>query len=259
VNITRMAALAAALAISTAGCAESAPPATQISSAELARQAEAPIQISPYVASIYRDKYLPGLDASTSGVAVISATGNRMELRFCKHPDCQMSDDEVATRALDRCNLGFARRDPAQRCLVFDRNGKIQQPARFWTDADFAMPANPPPRLPITDPQQLVDPKNLGDRYVVMTPDGQLSINLHADGTAGFWDAGDFFHQGTWSLKDGSVCVNSVDRRTVVTCGTLYGSDPKKIAGIVLDLFPGRFLPVERWQIIVTPVPIAPQ
>jgi hypothetical protein len=258
VKIARMAALAAVLVLAGAGCAEHAPPAAQVSSADLARQATAPIDVGPFVAALYRDKYLAGLDGATSGVAVISPTGNRIELRFCKHPDCQMSDDEIATRALDRCNLGFARRDPSLRCLVFDRNGMIRQPYRFWTDADFEMPNPEPSPLSIGDPAQLADPKVFADQYLVMTPAGQLRISLYADGRANFWDTGDFFHQGTWSLKDGGVCVNSVDQRSIVTCGKLFGTQPSKIVGIVLDLFPGKLLPVRRFQTIVKVRP-APQ
>jgi hypothetical protein len=239
VSSRRIARFAALSALLMAGCGGPPPMPAQTSPADLARQAAAPIPIGPAVAAIYRDKYLAGLDGSTSGVAVISATGNRMELRFCRHPDCRMSDDEIASRALDRCNLGFARKDPAQRCLVFDRNGKIGQPHRFWRDADFRMPPGAEP-LPVTDPAALAG------RFSAMTPDGQLVISLRPDGSAYFWDTGDYFHQGTWSLKDGGVCVDSIDRKTTVTCGTLYGSDPRHIAGAVLDLFPGRFLPVTR-------------
>jgi hypothetical protein len=240
VKITGIAALAAALALIAAGCAAPAPPAAQISSADLARQATAPIDVSPYVAGIYRDKYLAGLDGMTSGVFAISPNGNRFEFRTCQHPDCQMSDEEIATRALDRCNLGFARKHPEQRCLVFDRNGKIGQPHRFWTDADFDMPVPTPASVALTDPAALAG------RYSAMTPEGQLVISLRPDGTAYFWDTGDYFHQGTWTVKDGALCVLSVDQRSMMTCGTLFGRDPQHIAGTSLDLFPGRFLPVTR-------------
>lgn len=239
-RITGIAALAAALALIAAGCANRAPPAAQVSSADLARQAEAPIDVSPYVAGIYRDKYLAGLDGATSGVFAISPNGNRFEMRTCRHPDCRMSDDEIATRALDRCDLGFARKHSEQRCLVFDRNGKLQQPHRFWTDADFDMP------VPAPAPVALTDPASLAGRYSAMTPEGKLVLSLRPDGTAYFWDTGDYFHQGTWTLKDGALCVLSVDQRSMMTCGTLYGRDPQHIAGTSLDLFPGRFLPVTR-------------
>jgi hypothetical protein len=239
VSSRKIARFAALLALLVTGCGGPPPLQTQTSPADLARQAAAPIQISPYIAAIYRGKYLAGLDASTSGVFVISANGNRSEFRSCKHPDCQMSDDEIATRALDRCNLGFSRKDPAQRCLVFDRNGKIAQPYRFWTDADFGMPA---------DAQRLTiaDPKALTGRFSAMTPEGQLVISLRPDGSAYFWDTGDYFHQGTWSIKDGGVCVDSIDRKTTMTCGMLYGGDLEHISGAALDLFPGKFLPVTR-------------
>ena len=72
------------------------------------------------------------------------------------------------------------------------------------------------------------------------------SMSMTPDGTAYFWDTGDYFHQGTWTLKDGALCVLSVDQRSMMTCGTLYGRDPQHIAGTSLDLFPGRFLPVTR-------------
>jgi len=240
VNMARIAGLAAGLTLMVVGCAETAPPAAQVSSADLARQAAVPIDISPYVVGIYRDKYLAGLDGATSGVFAISPNGNRFEMRFCRHPDCQMSDDEIAARALDRCNLGFARKHPEQRCLVFDRNGKIGQPYRFWTDADFDMP------VPAPAPLNLTDPAALAGRYSAMTPEGHLVVSLRPDGTAYFWDTGDYFHQGTWSLKAGAFCLVSVDQRTMMTCGTLYGRDPQHIAGTSLDLFPGRFLPVTR-------------
>jgi hypothetical protein len=240
VQIARMAALAAALAFLTTGCGGPPPLPTQASPADLARQALVPIQISPAVAGIYRVKYLAALDGATSGIFAISPNGNRFEFRTCRHPDCQMSDDEIAARALDRCDLGFARKHPEQRCLVFDRNGKIAQPYRFWSDADFAMPVPAPVALNLTDTTALVG------RYAAMTPDGQLVINLRPDGSAYFWDTGDYFHQGTWSLKAGAFCVLSVDQRTMMTCGALYGADPQHVSGTSLDLFPGRFLPVTR-------------
>jgi hypothetical protein len=228
------------MALAAAGCAAPAPPVAQISSADLARQATAPIDVNPHVAAVYRDKYLAGLDGVTSGIFAISPDGNRFEFRTCRHPDCQMSDDEIATRALDRCDLGFARQHPERACLVFDRNGKIAQPHRFWTAADFDMPVPAPPPINLTDPAALVG------RYSAMTPEGHLVISLRADGSAYFWDTGDYFHQGTWSLKDGAFCVLSVDQRSMMTCGTLYGRDPQHIAGTRLDLFPGQFLPVTR-------------
>jgi hypothetical protein len=73
-----------------------------------------------------------------------------------------------------------------------------------------------------------------------------MVISLRPDGSAYFWDTGDFFHQGTWSVRDGGVCVDSVDQRATITCGKLYGADPLHIIGVSLDLFPGRFLPVTR-------------
>jgi hypothetical protein len=240
VSSRKFARFAAFAALLVSACGGPPPPPTQTSPADLARQAAAPIQISPYTAAIYREKYLAGLDGATSGVFVISPSGNRAEFRSCRHPDCRMTDDEIAARALDRCNLGFARKHPEQSCLVFDRNGKIAQPHRFWTDADFAMP------VPAPAPLDLTDPAALAGRYSAMTPDGQLVISLRPDGSAYFWDTGDNFHQGTWSLKDGALCVISVDQRTMMTCGTLYGRDPQHIAGTSLDLFPGRFLPVTR-------------
>ncbi len=245
-NIVRIAALGAALALGLAGCADSPPPAAQVSSADLARQASAPIDVSPHVAGVYHDKYLATLDGATSGIFAISPNGNRFEIRTCHHPDCQMSDDEIATRALDRCNLGFAAKHPENRCLVFDRNGKIAQPHRFWTDADFAMPVPAPPALSLNDRSQLADPRVTDDRYVVMTPEGQIRISLHADGSAYFWDTGDYFHQGVWALVQGGVCIESMDGRSFMACGTLYGADPRKPAGATLDLFPGKFLPVTR-------------
>src|SRR6185369_9494040 len=114
VNILRIAALGAALLLGVAGCAEAPQPAAQVSSADLARQASAAIDISPYVAGVYHDEYLAALKDGSAGVFVVSPNGNRFEIRTCHHPDCQMSDDEIATRALDRCNLGFAAKHPEE-------------------------------------------------------------------------------------------------------------------------------------------------
>src|SRR5438552_348050 len=76
--------------------------------------------------------YLEQLSGDVSGVMAISPNGNRLEYRFCRHPDCLLSDDEVAARAIARCNRGVPLKDPANRCLVFDRNGKVNQPYRTW-------------------------------------------------------------------------------------------------------------------------------
>lgn len=242
----RITAICAALELLASGCSDTPQPHVQVSPADLARRSEAPIPISPRVAVIYHDTYLPMLKPGTSGVFVISPDGNRVEYRSCHHPDCQMEDDEIALRALDRCNLGFAGKDARTRCLVFDLNGTILQPHRFWTDADFDMPAPPPPALSLSDPTELADPRLPEDRYRVMTPEGELRIALKADGSAYFWDTGDNFHQSTWALVQGGLCVGSVDDRAVMTCGTLYGTGPQRLAGATLDLYPGKFLPVTR-------------
>ena len=241
----KIAAFSLGIGVLVAGCAGGGPTPAQTSSdniatAGLARQATSPIQISPYVATAYHEKYLAQLTGSTSGAFAISRDGNRFAFRFCGHPDCRLSDDEIAIRALANCDLGAPPGAAGQRCVIFDRNGKIAQPYHIWTDADFDAPAATPPALAIADP------KLLTGRYSAMTPDGQMVISLRPDGTAYFWDTGDFFHQGTWSLRDGRVCVDSVDQRATVTCGTLYGADPRHIIGVGLDLFPGKFLPITR-------------
>jgi hypothetical protein len=40
--------------------------------------------------------------------------------------------------------------------------------------------------------------------------------------------------------------VDSIDGRSAVTCGKLYGTDPEHIVGASLDLFPGKYLPITR-------------
>jgi hypothetical protein len=40
--------------------------------------------------------------------------------------------------------------------------------------------------------------------------------------------------------------VDSVDGRSSVTCGKLYGADAQHLLGIGLDLFPGQYLPLTR-------------
>ena len=206
-----------------------------------------PIQISPRVAEIYSEKYLGALSGDASAVFALSPNGNRFAYRTCRHPDCELGDDELAARAIARCNIGVPRNDPAQGCLVFDRNGKIDQPYRTWSDADFDAPIPAPPILTVTDPAALAPGK-----FAVMTPDGQMVISLRPvpvgekSGRAYFWDTGDGFHQGTWSLKGDRVCVDSIDGRSAVTCGMLYGSDGAHIVGAGLDLFPGRYLPITR-------------
>jgi hypothetical protein len=79
-----------------------------------------------------------------------------------------------------------------------------------------------------------------------MTPDGQMIISLRGDGRAYLWDTGDGFHQATWSLKGNKVCVDSIDGRSQVTCGKLYGTDKDHIVGATLDMFPGKYLTVTR-------------
>ncbi|HVM85824.1 MAG TPA: hypothetical protein VMW18_18165 [Candidatus Binatia bacterium] len=231
----------AALALLLAACETAAPPPAQVSPADIARQAAAPIPVSPRVAKIYREDYLAQVGKDSSGVFAISPNGNRFYFRTCHHPDCGLSEDELAARAIDRCNIGIPSGDAKQKCLVFDRSGTVVQPYRFWTEVDFDAPISPPPALVVTDAQTLAP-----GRFTAMTPEGQLAISLRADGRAYFWDTGDTFHQGTWSVKDSGLCVTSVDQRATVTCGTLYGTDPAHIVGVRLDLFPGRFLPVTR-------------
>src|SRR4051794_2129302 len=136
-------------------CGSPPPPPVQISPAALARQAPAPIQISPRVAEIYSKKYLSALRGDTSAVFVLSPNGNRFEYRFCRHPDCQLSDDELAARAIARCNIGVPQQDPAQSCLVFDRDGKVNQPYRTWSDGDFDTPVPAPPVLTVKNASEL--------------------------------------------------------------------------------------------------------
>jgi hypothetical protein len=230
------------LAPALAACQSAPLPPAQSSPADLARVVSAPIPVSPRVAGIYRDKYRAALDARTSGVFAISPNGNRFDFRTCRHPGCQLSDDELADRALARCSLGAP-----QPCVLFDRNGTIGQPHRIWADADFDEPDPMPPELTLNDPAMLAPGK-----FTAMTPDGQLLISLRPPrkgetaGRAYFWDTGDGFHQGTWSLRDGRLCVDSLDRRATVACGKLYGNDPRAIIGARLDLYPTRFLPVAR-------------
>jgi hypothetical protein len=230
------------LAFALAACRSAPPSPAQISPADLARVVSTPIPVSPRVAGIYRDKYLAALDTKTFGVFAISPNGNRFDFRTCRHPDCQLSDDELADRALARCSLGAP-----QPCVLFDRNGKIGQPHRIWTEADFDEPNPMPPELTLSDPAMLAP-----GRFTAMTPDGELVISLrpplHGEtgGRAYFWDTGDGFHQGTWSLREGGLCVDSVDRQATVACGTLYGTSAQQIAGARLDLYPTKFLPVKR-------------
>ena len=238
--LTKIAVFGAVLALVLGGCGSTVPPPVQISPADIARQAAAPIPVSPRVAKVYQQDYLGQVGKDSSGIFALSPNGNRFEYRTCHHPDCQLSDDELASRAIARCNIGVPHQDPALRCLVFDRSGRIGQPYRFWSDGDFDMPIPAPSPLPIADPEALAG------RYAAMTPEGQLVISLRPDGRAYFWDTGDGFHQGTWSLKEGGVCVDSVDGRSAVTCGTLYGSDVQHVVGAGLDLYPGRYLPLTR-------------
>ena len=84
-------------------------------------------------------------------------------------------------------------------------------------------------------------------RFAAMTPDGQMIISLRADGRAYLWDTGDGFHQATWSIaKDGGLCVNTVDGRSAMSCGKLYGTDKDNIIGASLDLYPGKYLTITR-------------
>lgn len=239
--LRKIAALGVLLGLVTAGCGGPVTPPVQISPADIARQAPAPIQISPRIAKIYGEDYLGQLAPGVSSVFAISPNGNRFEYRFCKHPDCLMSDDEIAVRAIGRCNIGVPQKDPANRCVIFDRNGKTQQPYRTWSDGDFDAPVPAPPALTVKDPAELAP-----GRFSAMTPEGQLVISLRPDGRAYLWDTSDGFHQGTWSLKENRVCVDSVDGRAAVTCGKLYGTDAAHIVGASLDLYPGKYLPVTR-------------
>jgi hypothetical protein len=238
--LRKIAALGFFLGLLLAGCGSPPAPKLQVSPADIARQAPAPIQISPRVAAIYA-AYLEQVAPENSGVFAISPNGNRLEYRFCRHPSCQLSDDEVAERALNRCNFGVGQRDPAKRCLVFDRNGKVNQPYRTWSESDFDMPVPNPPVLAVRDPAELAP-----GRFAAMTPDGEMIISLRADGRAYLWDTGDGFHQATWSLKGDRVCVDSIDGRTAMTCGKLYGADKDHIVGATLDMFPGKYLTITR-------------
>jgi len=199
------------------------------------------------VAGIYAT-YLDSISSDVSGVFAISPNGNRLEYRFCKHPDCLLSDDELAQRALSRCNFGAGQKDPAKSCLVFDRNGKVNQPYRTWSESDFDTPVPAPAALEVKDPADLAP-----GRFSAMTPDGQMVISLRPplDGEAGgrayLWDTGDGFHQARWSLKEDGVCVDSIDGRSAaMTCGKLYGTDKDHIVGATLDLFPGKYLTITR-------------
>jgi hypothetical protein len=222
------------------GCGSPPAPKVQISPADIARQASAPLQISPRVAGIYA-AYLNELSSEISGVFAISPNGNRLEYRFCRHPDCLLTDDELAERTLNRCNFGAGQKDPAKRCLVFDRNGKVNQPYRTWSESDFDTPVPAPPLLDVKDPAQLAP-----GRYAAMTPDGQMIISLRPDGRAYLWDTGDGFHQARWSIKAEGVCVDAIDGRSAMTCGKLYGTDSDHIVGATLDLFPGKYLSLTR-------------
>ena len=243
--LRKIAALGVFLGLFLAGCGSPPAPKVQISPADIARQAPAPIQISPRVAGIYSG-YLNRISGDVSGVFAISPNGNRLEYRFCEHPDCLLTDDEIAARALSRCDRGVPHKDPANRCLVFDRNGKVNQPYRTWSEADFDMPLSAPPLLDVKDPAALAG------RFSAMTPDGQMIISLRpplngeAGGRAYLWDTGDGFHQARWSIKESGVCVDSIDGRSAMTCGRLYGADPDHIVGATLDLFPGKYLTITR-------------
>jgi hypothetical protein len=238
------------------GCGSPPAPKVQISPdliarGDIARQAPAPIQISPRAAGIYAG-YLDQLSPDVSGVFAISPNGNRLEYRFCRHPDCLLSDDELAERALWRCDRGLPKKDPARTCLVFDRNGKVNQPYRTWSESDFDTPVPAPPVLRVKNPAEIAP-----GRFAAMTPDGQMIISLRAPlqgetgGRAYLWDTGDGFHQATWSLRaddtgGDNVCVDSIDGRAQVTCGKLYGADKDHIVGASLDLFPGKYLTITR-------------
>lgn len=236
-----LAALGVFLGLLVAGCGSAPAPKLQISPADIARQAPAPIQISPRVAGIYA-AYLNEVSGDVSGAFAISPNGNRLEYRFCRHPDCLLTDDELAQRVLSRCDRGMSQKEPADRCLIFDRNGKVNQPYRTWSETDFDMPVPAPPVLDVTDPATLAP-----GRFAAMTPDGQMVISLRPDGRAYLWDTGDGFHQATWSIKkEGGVCVDSIDGRSAMTCGKLYGTDPDHVVGASLDLYPGKYLSITR-------------
>jgi hypothetical protein len=241
----KIAALSLLAALLIAGCGSPPAPKLQgspdfIARGDIARQAPAPIPISPRVAAIY-SAYLDQVSADSSGVFAISPNGNRVEYRFCRHPSCQLSDDELAERALNRCNFGAGQKDPARRCLVFDRNGKVNQPYRTWSESDFDMPVPNPPVLGVREPADLAP-----GRFSVMTPDGEMVVSLRPDGRAYLWDTGDGFHQALWSLRPDGVCVDSIDGRSAMTCGKLYGTDKDHIVGATLDMFPGKYLTVTR-------------
>jgi hypothetical protein len=238
--LRKIAALALLVWLLIAGCGAPPAPGVQISPADIAKQAVAPIQISPRVAGIYA-AYLEQISSDASAVFAISPNGNRVEYRFCRHPDCRLTDDEVAARALARCDRGLALKDPARTCLVFDRNGQVNQPYRTWSEADFDMPVPAPPLLDVREPAELAP-----GRFSAMTPDGTMIISLRPDGRAYLWDTGDGFHQARWSIKEGGVCVDSIDGRSEMTCGKLYGADRDHIAGATLDLFPGKYLTITR-------------
>jgi len=238
--LRKIAAISLFAGLLIAGCASPPGQKLQISPADIARQAPAPIQISPRVGAIYAG-YLNEVSAENSGVFAISPNGNRLEYRFCRHPSCQLNDDELAERALNRCNFGVGQKDPASRCLVFDRNGKVNQPYRTWSEADFDMPVPNPPVLGVKDAADLAP-----GRFAVMTPDGQMTVSLRADGRAYLWDTGDGFHQARWSLKGDNVCVDSIDGRSQMTCGKLYGADKDHITGATLDMFPGKYLTITK-------------
>jgi hypothetical protein len=238
--LRKIAALGFLATLLLAGCGSPPAPKVQISPADIARQAPAPIQISPRVAAIYA-AYLEQVSPDNSGVFALSPNGNRLEYRFCHHPDCLLTDDEVAQRALARCDRGLARKDPDKTCVVFDQNGKVNQPYRTWSESDFDMPVPNPPVLAIKDPAEIAP-----GRFAAMTPDGQMIISLRADGRAYLWDTGDGFHQATWSLKGDNVCVDSIDGHSQVTCGKLYGTGKDNITGATLDMFPGKYLTITR-------------
>ncbi len=224
-----------------AGCGSPPAPKLQISPADIARQAPTPIQISPRIAGIYAG-YLNEISPDNSGVFAISPNGNRVDYRFCGRPDCKLTDDELAQRALSRCDRGLPKKDPDKTCLVFDRNGKVNQPYRTWSESDFDTPVPTPPALVVKDTADLAP-----GRFAAMTPDGQMIISLRPDGRAYLWDTGDGFHQATWSLgKDGGLCVNTIDGRSAMSCGKLYGTDKDNITGASLDLYPGKYLTITR-------------
>jgi hypothetical protein len=239
--LRKIAALGAFVGFLLTACGSPSAPPVQISPADIARQAPAPIQISPRVAKVYGEDYLGQLSGDVSGVFALSPNGNRFEYRFCRHPDCRLSDDELASRAIARCNIGVPQQDASQRCVVFDRNGKTGQPYRTWSETDFDTPVPNPPLLTVKDPGELAP-----GRFSAMTPEGLMVISLRPDGRAYLWDTGDGFHQASWTIKAGGVCVDSIDGRSAMTCGKLYGADAEHIVGASLDLFPGKYLTLTR-------------